>query len=212
MKKRSSGERHSIERQQKKRGVNWRKVPGRDYLLFARAYYSAAKKLARTLDVDPGPIPEFDLCPILWAYRHAIELHLKVIVLGEGSTFLATRPDELSVDKTRSLSWLAQFVTQIVTTLRWEEEFKTEGIASLADFKAVIEEANGIDATFDAFRCPTDSEAEAVKSAVVDFVRRLDDVVELLARTADSLAAEWDLRSDPTALDPDWPGGKPTIQ
>lgn len=212
MKKRSSGERHSIEGQQKKRSVNWRNLHGHDYFLFARAYHSAAKKLARMLDVDPGPIPEFDLCPILSAYRHAIELHLKVIVLGEGGKFLAIRPDELSIEKTRSLSWLAQFVTQIVTTLRWEEEFKTEGIESLADFKAVIEEANEIDPAFDPFRCPVDFQPEAVKSAVVDFVRRLDDVVELLAQTADSLAAEWDLRSDPTALDPDWPGGKPTIQ
>lgn len=75
----------------------------------------------------------------------------------------------------------------------------------------MIEEANGIDPAFAAFRCPADSEPEAVKSAVVDFVRRLD-VVELLAQTADSLAAECDLRSDPTALDPDWPGGKRTIQ
>lgn len=101
-------------------------------------------------------------------------------------------------------------MTQIVTTLQWE--FKTEGIESLADFKAVIEEANGIDSAFDALRCPAASEPEAVKSTVVDFVRRLEDVVELLAQTADSLAAEWDLRSDPAALDPDWPGGKPTIQ
>lgn len=211
MKKRSSGERHSVKgRQEQRRSVNWRNLPGHDYFLFARAYHSAAKKLARML--DPGPVPEFDLCPILSAYRHAIELHLKVIVLGEGGKFLATRPDELSVDKTRSLSWLAQFVTQIVTTLRWEEEFKIEGIESLADFNAVIEEANGIDPASDAFRCPADSEPGAVKSAVVDFVRRLDDVVELLAQTADSLAAEWDLRSDPTALDPDGPGGKTTIQ
>ena len=104
--------------------MNWRNLPEHDYFLFARAYHSAAKKLAGMLDVDPGPIPEFDFCPVLSAYRHAIELHLKVIVLGDGGKFLATRPDELSVHKTKSLSWLAQFVTQIVTTLRWEEEFK----------------------------------------------------------------------------------------
>jgi len=192
--------------------MNWRNLKEHDYFLFARAYHMAAKKLARMLDLNPGPIPEFDLCPVLSAYRHSIELHLKVIVLGDGGKFLAKRPDELSVHKTRSLSWLAQFVTQIVTTLRWEEEFKTEGIENLADFKAVIEEANGIDPAFDAFCCPANPERpEAVKSAVLEFVRRLDALVELLAQTADSLAAEWDLRSDATAPDTNWPGG-PTIQ
>jgi hypothetical protein len=192
--------------------MHWRNLEDDDYFLFARAYHSAAKKLAGALDVEPGPIPGFDLCPVLTAYRHAVELHLKVIVLGDGGKFLASRPDELSVHKTKSLSWLAQFVVQIVTTLRWEEDFKTEGIESLADFKAVVEEANGIDPAFDAFRCPANPERpEMLKSTVLDFVRRLDSVLELLAQTADALAAEWDLRSDASALT-DGNDFKPTIQ
>lgn len=192
--------------------MNWQNLPDHDYFLYARSYAVAAKKLARTLDLNPGPIPEFDISPVLSMYRHAIELHLKVIVLGDGGNFLATRPDELTVHKTRSLSWLAQFVVQIVTRLKWEEEFKIEGIESLADFKAVIEEANAIDPAFDAFRCPADPGGpEMLKSTVLEFVRRLGTLVELLERTADGLAAEWDLRSE-AIPDSDWPGGKPTIQ
>lgn len=73
----------------------------------------------------------------------------------------------------------------------------------------MIEQANGIDPACDAFRCPDNPERpEAVKSAVLEFVRRLDALVQLLSQTADSLAANWDLRSDPTALDSVWPGGK----
>jgi hypothetical protein len=51
-----------------------------------------------------------------------------------------------------------------------------------------------------------------VKSRVLDFVSRLDALLELLERTADGLAAEEDLRSDAAALDADWPDGKSTIQ
>jgi hypothetical protein len=40
-----------------------------------------------------------------------------------------------------------------------------------------------------------------VKSTVLEFVRRLDTLLELLERTADGLAAEWDLRSDATTTD-----------
>jgi hypothetical protein len=47
-------------------------------------------------------------------------------------------------------------LTKIVTNLKWEDEFKTQGIESLADFKAVIEEANGIDQAFSAPPIPND--------------------------------------------------------
>jgi hypothetical protein len=196
--------------------MNWRNLHEHDYFLFARSYNTAAKKLARTLDLDSGPIPDFDLCPVLSAYRHAVEIHLKVIVLGEGGNFLAKRPDELSVHKTRSLSWLAQFVVQIVTNLKWEDEFKTEGIESIAAFQAVIEEANQIDPTFHAFRSPAIEGPDAVtgtlRDAVVAFVRRLDALIGILESTADALAAEWDLRSGTAPDDQGDDGGfKPTI-
>jgi hypothetical protein len=120
--------------------MNWRTLKGGDYFLYARSFHTAAKKLARTLDLDPGPVERFD------------------------------------------------------------------------DFKAVIEQANSIDPPFHAFRCPADSERpEAVRSTVLNFVHRLDALVELLNRTADALAAEWDLRS----VTGKWMDGgdkKPTIQ
>jgi hypothetical protein len=94
----------------------WRSLHDHDFLLFGWSCRSAAKKLARMLDLELGPIPDFDLCPVLSAYRHAIELHLKVIVLGDGGNFLATKSDEISVHKTRSSTWLAQFICQIVTS------------------------------------------------------------------------------------------------
>jgi hypothetical protein len=59
--------------------------------------------------------------------------HLKVIVLGDGGKFLETKVDKRSVHKTKSLSWLAQFVVQIITTV---SRSRTEGIENLADFRA----------------------------------------------------------------------------
>lgn len=195
--------------------MNWRKLPEHDYFLLARSYHVAAKKLVRSLDLDPGLIPDFDLCPLLSLNRHAIELHLKDMVLGDGGNFLPARPDPLSVHKTRSLSWLAQFAVQIVTALRWEAEFQVKGINGLTEFKALIEEANTIDPPFQAFRCPAAARPEMLKSTVLEFTSRLDALVELLEQTSDGLAAEWDLRTNPTAPEAGWPddgGFEPTIQ
>jgi hypothetical protein len=87
---------------------------------------------------------------------------------------------------------------------------RSQGINDLAEFKAVIAEVNDIDATFQAFRCPAVPERpETVRSAVLEFVRRLNALVDLLAQTADALAAEWDLRSE--KFGPDGGSMKTTI-
>jgi hypothetical protein len=195
------------------KNLNWRNVPEPDFYRYAQSFHAAAKRLAGML--DSAPVTALDLCPVLSPYRKAVELSLKVVVLGEGSNFLPTKPDPISVHKIRSVSWLAQFVCQIITTLNWEEEFRCEGVESLADFKSVIEDLNAVDADFHAFRCPADPVTpDAVSgdltSAVREFVHRLDAVLDLLDGTADALAAEWDLRSGKN----DWDGGtefKPTV-
>jgi hypothetical protein len=183
--------------------MNWRNLKAHDFLPHAQAYHKAAKKLAATLSSGPGPIPELDLCPVLSAYRHAIELHLKVLVLGDGGNFLRERPDELSVHKTRSLSWLAQFVAQVITALKWESNFRCQGIANLAAFKNFIDEVNAIDPAHHAFRVPANLDIRL-------FTGKLDAVLDLLSATADALAAESDLRSNKVSGDDG--GFAPTIQ
>ena len=188
------------------KNLNWRNIPEPDFYLYARSFHGAAKRLAVTL--DSAPLTALDLCPVLSAYRKAVELSLKVIVLGEGGNFLPTKPDPISVHKTRSVSWLAQFVCHMITALDWEEEFRCEGVESRADFKSVIEDVNAIDPDFHAFRCPAgpvgpDTPAGELTTTVRDFVRRLDAVLDLLDGTADALAAEWDLRSGKNECDGD---------
>lgn len=193
--------------------LKWRNVPEQDFYLYARSFHAAAKRVAGML--DSTPLTALDFCPVLSAYRKAVEVSLKVVVLGEGGNFLPTKPDSISVHKTRSVSWLAQFVCQIITALKWEKEFRCEGVASLADFKAVIEDVNAIDPDFHAFRCPAagvepDAETSDAITTVRQFMRRLDALLDLLDGTSDALAAEWDLRSGKN----DWDrctGFKPTV-
>jgi hypothetical protein len=57
-----------------------------------------------------------------------------------------------------TVSWLAQFVTQIVTAVKWEPEFRCQGIESLDDFKAVVEEINSVDPGQYSFHLPVATE------------------------------------------------------
>src|SRR5205807_525664 len=81
---------------------------------------------------------------IVLLYRHSTELHLKALV-AEGSNFLSSPTDPISLGRTRSLRWLAQIVWQIIKAVGWESEFKCEGISSLADFSAVVNELESLD-------------------------------------------------------------------
>src|ERR1035441_4032599 len=199
--------------------VNRHNVPAKDLFLYARSFHKAAKALAGSLQLDASPFADSDVSPVVFMYRHAVELHLKAIVLGDGGNFLATKPDALSVHKTHSVSWLAQFVVQIITAVKWEGEFKCEGIENLANLKAVIEELNAVNPGSYVFRLPVSTERQdaipgQVKLTIRDFARRMDALLELLDSTADGLAAEWDLRSEGSEIETDLNGGgfEPTIQ
>ena len=174
--------------------------------------------LAGSLQLDASPFADSDVSPVVFMYRHAVELHLKAIVLGDGGNFLATKPDALSVHKTHSVSWLAQFVCQIVTAADLEGAFKCAGVESLADFKAVIEELNAVDPGSYVFRLPVraqgqDSAPGRVKVTMLEFARRMDALLELLDSTADALAAEWDMRSEgPTEANGSGGGFEPPIR
>jgi hypothetical protein len=191
--------------------VNRRNVPAGDLFLYARSFHTAAKTLAASFRSDGNPFAQADVSAVVFMYHHAVELHLKAMVLGDGGNFLATKPDALSVQKTHSVSWLAQFVCQIIAAVKWEKEFRCEGVETLADFKAVVEEVNSVDPGSYAFRCPVDPQSE---SSVVEFTKKMDAVIDLLESTGDALAAEWDLRSEGTVVEADRDDGgfEPTIQ
>ena len=186
-----------------------RYVPDSELWLYARSFHAAARKLAGALDPDSGPDAAFDASPVIFLYGHALELHLKALVLGDGCNFLATKPETLSIRKTHSIPWLAQFVSKIITTVKWEQEFKCEGIESLADFKVVIDDLNSIDPGSYSCRWPVDPEA---LSSVLEFGRRMDSFLELLESTADALAAEWHIRSEGATEGGNDSSVKPTIQ
>ena len=184
-----------------RRNVN---VPAGDLFLYAQSFDKAAQKLAAAFRSDANPFAEAEVSAVVFMYRYAVELHLKAIVLGKGSNFLATRPDSISVSKSHSVSWLAQFVCQIIAAVKWEKEFKCEGIENFADFKAVIEELNAVDPGSYVFRCPVDPQSE---SSVREFVRRMDALIGLLESTGDALAATWDSQGEPMFSDLDLPEG-----
>jgi hypothetical protein len=168
--------------------------------LYARSLHRAAKKLIADLDLEPNPKTVWDACPVILLYRQAFELQLKFLV-DEGGNILPSPTDHITLYKTRPLRWLAQIVCQIIRAVGWENEFKCEGVASLADFSALVSELEALDPVALAVRSkhrgrPGDVPSSLQKSKVLQLVPKLDALVDQLAATADALAAKWNLQRD----------------
>jgi hypothetical protein len=111
---------------------------------YARSLHKAAKTLITTLDLEPNPKTAWDASPVISLYRQSVELHLKALV-GEGCNSLPSPTDPLTLYKTHSLRWLAQIVCQIIKAVGWEDNFKCDGVSSLADLSALVSELEALD-------------------------------------------------------------------
>jgi hypothetical protein len=186
---------------------------------YARSCHKATKKLIETLGLEPNHKTAWDACPVILLYRQAVELHLKFLI-GDGSNFLKSPTDHISLAKTHSLRWLAQIVCQIIRAVKWEGDFKCEGVASLADFSALVNELEELDPVAVAVRPANRRPDGWVPSQlqtpnVVRFAKKLDALLNLLAATADGLAADWDLQQEGISAETDSDTGddfRPTIQ
>jgi hypothetical protein len=160
---------------------------------YARSLQRAAKALVEKLEEYGRPGNDWDVCPIILLYRQALELHMKAVV-GEGGNFLASPIDQLTLYKTHSLRWLAQIVCQIIKRVRWEREFRCEGVSTVAEFRALVDQLEAREPVSCALHAerrgrPGVIPAPLQRSEVAELFPKIDALVDLLAATADGLAA-----------------------
>lgn len=107
MKKRFSN-RFSKPKAKRRPGIEtWHNGADAEIHLYAVALQEAAKSLVATWDPARSPKAAWDVYPIILLYRQTLELRLKALV-GEGSSFLRSEADPISLYRTHSLRWLAQ--------------------------------------------------------------------------------------------------------
>jgi len=123
----------------KRASAEWHNGADVELHLYARSLQRAARLLVEKLDWNEDFKTAWDVGPIVLLYRQTVVLCLKALV-GEGCAFMPSPTDHITLYKTRSLRWLAQIVCQIIKTVRWESEFKCDGISNLSEFSALVAE------------------------------------------------------------------------
>jgi hypothetical protein len=177
---------------------------------YARSLHQVGQGLIAALDLSPRAA--WNACPVILLYRQAVELQLKFLV-EEGGDLLPEPTDPITLCKTHSLRWLAQIVCQIIRAVKWEAEFKCEGIAGLADFSSLVDELELLDPVAVVVQSKNRRPDgwvpdQLLPRNLVRVATKLDALLDLLVATTDGLAAVWDLRQDHCVGD----DPNPTIQ
>lgn len=159
-----------------------------DLSAFAAGYHEAGKTLVSNMESAAG-YRDYEGYPILFLYRHALELYLKAIVY-RGAQLLGLISDEKpNTEKlltSHKLTRLLPTIEAIFRAVEWEWDFEVFGLRSFDDFADLIKEIEKIDPQSYCFRYPVNTTGEAALPQhfvvnVVTFGKKMDSVLELLS-------------------------------
>ena len=170
-----------------------------DLSAFAAGYHEAGKILVSNLEAARA-YRDYEGYPILFLYRHALELYLKAIVY-RGAQLLGLISDEkLNTEKLLTRHKLTGFlpaIEAIFKAVEWEWNFEVSGLKSFDDFADLIKEIEKIDPRSDGFRYPVTTIGEAALPKhfvvnVIGFGKKMDAVLDLLSGAVTGLQEHWD--------------------
>lgn len=146
--------------------LNWHSTPEKEFTYIAEAFRVAAQEAVTKLRRNKRfglhglPIEDFRAYPIIFLYRHAIELYMKGILLV-GSDMLALKGEaEINREKlftTHNLDVLRQDVERVFMVYGWGWDLGNSNFGSVKDLREIIGEFHAVDARSYAFRYPVDT-------------------------------------------------------
>ena len=158
--------------------LNWQHTPEEEFTLYAEAYHIVAKEAVAALKEyqDAGfhkvPIDDFRAYPIVFLYRHSLELYMKAVILTGAPMLMIKNNTEIKRDRllnTHSLDLLRQKLEQIFAAYEWEWDLGTQHFKTLQDFRNIISELHEVDTLSFVFRYPLDKKGNASLSSNFEF-------------------------------------------
>lgn len=178
---------------------NFRRNPIDDLAAFAQGYHEAGKRLAGMLATSPG-YRDFDGYPVLFLYRHALELYMKTIVYRGAQLLHLLDLETLDTSKLfkfHRFSLLLPGVKAVFGGVWKTWETDVAGLTSYEDFAALVHGIEEIDPESYNFRYPTDIKGQAALNHhtvvnAVGFSRHMDPILDLLDGAVTGLHEEFD--------------------
>lgn len=163
-------------------------LPQQELGYYAQAYLEAARTLLRSLR-RRGGFSKIAAAPVLFMYRHAIELYLKSIVVVGNRSLTASPADDEKLFKSlgdHKLLPLISRVEAVFNLVGWEWKWPLNSLVETkADVQRLLAYLEDIDPESFAFRYPVDKRGR--RSIATDVRFNLESVVAALDALAEAL-------------------------
>lgn len=177
--------------------------------VYAHGYHEAGRALARRMRRSAG-YADYHGYPMLFLYRHALELYLKAIVLRGAELAGLLSPDKPSVNlngvlRCHRLSWFIPRLEAVFRGIGWEWETDVPGARSFEEFKELVEEIDRLDGDSYCFRYPVNTLGASnlprdLIINVLKFARSMDPVLDLLDGGVVGIEHRFDRRAEVESL------------
>ncbi len=178
--------------------LNWHGAPEREFTFFAEAFHLVAQDAVAALKKNPhfnlygSPVEDFRAYPVVFLYRHALELYMKAVILVGTPMLTIKGIGEINREellKNHSLDSLRQNLEKVFDAYEWEWDLGIPRFRSLDDFRKTIAELHSVDARSDAFRYPLNTKGQpSLKSHfrfdLFEFCEVLDNLLPALEGAA----------------------------
>jgi hypothetical protein len=183
---------------------NFRPDAVADMESYAAGYHRAAKVLAARMRRAVKSL-HYDGFPVLFLYRHALELYLKAAIhLGSELIMLrgGTEPNLKWLLDEHDLERCVSELKRILASLGWLKGFRQRGAPGFAAFENLVAEVSKLDAGSFAFRYPVNKRGRRIfplsrSVNVLNFAKLLNPFLDLIDTGLFAMNAEIDQRLDP---------------
>lgn len=143
--------------------LNFTPFPKGELASYAHAYHEAANRLLERLQQENG-YSDLDACPIVFLYRHSVELYLKAIILWGCGLVALQSGEHIDTDalfRTHSLAVLLKPTKRVFKEAGWLNLPKGKPFATFEGIEDAILILEQIDPQSFAFRYPIDPKGNA---------------------------------------------------
>jgi len=175
--------------------LNFMGSPASEFGHYAGAFHDAGKLLVNQIAQSQG-YSDLQVCPIVFLYRHALELYLKQIINIGNNILRLSGKEPILEKKDHKLSQLVPAIKGIFDAVEWEWKLDIDGMANDKDFQKFLEDFERIDPMSFAFRYPTTKKGEATLPEhfvfdVIKFSKKLDPIFDLFDGAVTGLEELW---------------------
>lgn len=143
--------------------IGFTRDPHQDFAVFAQGYTNAANALAHVL-CERGNFPDYDAYPIVFLYRHALELYLKNIIYltARLAAFREMSGLDMRLYNSHNLDELCRKATELLRILFPRDQ----GLKTfVTELDVVCREFSTIDSSSYCYRYPIDTKGNRATAA-----------------------------------------------